>query len=249
MVAVRDLPPVRPGDPLAELLIAGLERVGLTPRDRDVLVVAQKIVSKAEDRYVALASVDPSPRARTLAAVVEKDPRLVEVILGESREVVRYRPGVLIVAHRLGFVMANAGVDRSNVGRGRDTEQVLLLPEHPDRTCAQIKAALTTRFAVEIGVVISDSVGRAWRHGTVGLALGAAGLPALRDLRGRRDLDGRELEVTQTGFADQIASAAVLLMGEADEGAPAVLVRGLDWSEPALPAASLVRPKELDLFR
>ena len=249
LVALGGIPPVRPGDELDSLIIAALEQAGSRPQTHDVLVVAQKIVSKAENRYVDLAGVDPSERARELAALVDKDPRLVEVILGESREVVRHRPGVLIVAHRLGFVMANAGVDRSNVGGTGDAERVLLLPVNPDRTCAALRAALTARFAVDIGVIISDSVGRAWRHGTVGLALGAAGVPALRDLRGRRDLDGRELEVTQTGFADQVAAAAALLMGEADEGAPVVLVRGLRWSEPALPAASLVRPKAIDLFR
>ena len=254
--AIPGVPRIQPGDDLARLLGDALENRNPAPADGDVVVVAQKIVSKAEGRYVHLDEVIPSERAHRLAVEVEKDPRLVEIILGESAEVVACRPGVLVVAHRLGFVMANAGVDRSNLephfGRsnpGEPEERVLLLPEDPDASAAQLKAALDARFHASLGVVVNDSVGRAWRCGVVGLALGAAGLPAVRDLRGQKDLHDRALEVTFVGFADQIASAAGLVMGEGGEAIPAVLVRGLSWTEPPLPAAALVRAKEMDLFR
>jgi len=249
LTPVPDIPLVRPGDDLARLLIAAMTRYALTPADGDVLVVAQKIVSKAEGRHVDLAQVRPSPRAEKLAAEVGKDPRLVEVILGESSRVVRYRPGVLIVEHRLGFVMANAGVDRSNVDPAAGAEPVLLLPRDPDASAASLRERLAAHFGKRLAVVVSDSFGRAWRRGTVGVALGAAGLPALMDLRGRRDLFGHALRVTQSGFADEIAGAASLLMGQADEARPAVLVRGLSWSGAPAPAATLIRAPQEDLFR
>ncbi|HEY7244195.1 MAG TPA: coenzyme F420-0:L-glutamate ligase [Xanthobacteraceae bacterium] len=243
------IPLVRPGDDLAELLIRACERHAISPEQGAVLVVAQKVVSKAEGRYVDLATVMPSARAQSLAAEVQKDPRLVEVILGESRRVVRQRPGVLIVEHRLGCVMANAGVDRSNVDPTTGAEPVLLLPSNPDRAAAHLLARLSAHFDKALAVIVSDSWGRAWRHGTVGVALGAAGLPAVLDLRGRPDLFGHELRVTQTGFADEIASAASLLMGQGAEAMPAVLVTGLLWSGPPTPASALLRPAEEDLFR
>jgi len=249
LIAIRNVPLVRPGDDLAGLLIAACEQGALAPADGDVLVVAQKIVSKAEGRHVDLASVRPSQRAESLAAEVGKDPRLVEVILRESRRVVRHRPGVLIVEHRLGFIMANAGVDRSNVDPATGSEPVLLLPADPDASAAALCDRLAAHFGKRLGVIITDSWGRAWRRGTVGVALGVAGLPALMDMRGRPDLFGHALRVTQTGFADEIASAASLLMGQADEARPAVLVRGLAWSGPASPAAALIRAPEEDLFR
>ena len=178
----------------------------MAPRDRDVLVVTHKIISKAEGRYRSLVDVTPSPRARQLAAATGKDPALVEVILSESRQVVRSRRELIITEHRSGMVMANAGIDQSNVPAG--SERVLLLPENPDASSAALRTALGARFGVDIAVVVSDSVGRAWRNGVVGLALGAAGLPALQDLRGRNDLEGRALKVTQVGLADEIATAA-----------------------------------------
>lgn len=243
------IPLVRPRDDLAELLILACERQAISPKEGDVLVLAQKVVSKAEARYIDLATVVPSARAQSLAAEVEKDPRLVEVILGESRRVVRRRPGILIVEHRLGFVMANAGVDRSNVDPEAGAEPVLLLPRDPDGSAATLLARLSAHFGKPLAVIISDSWGRAWRRGTVGVALGAAGLPAVMDLRGRPDLFGHELRVTETGFADEIASAASLLMGQAAEATPAVLVSGLSWSAPSTPASALLRPPEEDLFR
>ena len=243
------IPLVRPRDDLAELLILACERQAISPKEGDVLVLAQKVVSKAEARYIDLATVVPSARAQSLAAEVEKDPRLVEVILGESHRVVRRRPGILIVEHRLGFVMANAGVDRSNVDPEAGAEPVLLLPRDPDGSAATLLARLSAHFGKPLAVIISDSWGRAWRRGTVGVALGAAGLPAVMDLRGRPDLFGHELRVTQTGFADEIASAASLLMGQAAEATPAVLVSGLSWSAASMPANALLRPPEEDLFR
>ena len=249
LFAIPRIPLIAPGDDLAEILIAALDEANLGPFEQDILVIAQKIVSKAEGRYVDLETVSPSERAYDLARAVDKDPRLVEVILSESDEVVGHKPGVLVVAHRLGLVLANAGIDRSNLAPEIEGETVLLLPKDPDTSAATLKARLDERYGTKLGVVISDSVGRAWRCGTVGIALGSAGLPALRDFIGQSDLSGRPLEVTQTGFADELASAASLLAGQADEGLPAVLVRGLTWEESELAAKSLQRPKEEDLFR
>jgi coenzyme F420-0:L-glutamate ligase/coenzyme F420-1:gamma-L-glutamate ligase len=240
---------VEPGDDLGAITVAALRDNSLVPEDGDVLVVAQKIVSKAERRYVDVATVRPSERAIALAAEVDKDPRFVEVVLSEATRVVRHRPGLLIVEHRLGFVMANAGIDHSNVAAQDDGERVLLLPVDPDGSAHTLRQRLMDVFGVGIGIIISDSFGRPWRKGTVGVAIGAAGLPAFVDLRGQPDLFGRELLVTETGFADEIAAAAGLLMGQADEAIPIVLVRGLAWSAPNVPAAALVRPAEHDLFR
>jgi coenzyme F420-0:L-glutamate ligase / coenzyme F420-1:gamma-L-glutamate ligase len=240
---------VEPGDNLGAITVAALRDNGVVPEDGDVLVVAQKIVSKAEGRFVDIATVEPSERAIALAAEVDKDPRFVEVVLSESKRVVRHRPGLLIVEHRLGFVMANAGIDHSNVAAEEGGERVLLLPVDPDGSARALRQHLSSAFGADIGVIISDSFGRPWRKGTVGVALGADGLPAFVDLRGRPDLFGRELLVTETGFADEIAAAAGLLMGQADEAIPMVLVRGLAWSAPDQPAAGLVRPAEHDLFR
>jgi coenzyme F420-0:L-glutamate ligase/coenzyme F420-1:gamma-L-glutamate ligase len=240
---------VEPGDDLGEIAVAAFSANGIMPAVGDVLVVAQKIVSKAEGRYVDVTTVEPSDRAIALAAEVDKDPRFVEVVLSESRRVVRHRPGLLIVEHRLGFVMANAGIDHSNLPAQPGGERVLLLPENPDGSALALRERLVGVFGTDIAVIVSDSFGRAWRKGTVGVALGAAGLPALIDMRGHPDLFGRELLVTETGFADEIAAAAGLLMGQADEAVPMVLVRGLGWSAPEVPAAALIRPAEHDLFR
>ena len=239
---------VEPGDDLGAIAVNAFAANGLVPRNGDVLVVAQKIVSKSEGRYADVATIEPSPRAIALAAEVDKDPRFVEVVLSESKRVVRHRPGLLIVEHRLGFVMANGGIDHSNVSP-TDGERVLLLPEDPDGSACALREHLAEVFGARVAVIISDSFGRAWRKGTVGVALGAAGLPALIDMRGRPDLFGRALQVTETGFADEIAAAAGLLMGQADEAVPMVLVRGLSWSAPEVSAATLVRPAEHDLFR
>lgn len=246
--ALTDIPIVAPGDDLAALLAQALRRAAIVPAAGDVLVVAQKVVSKAEGRLVDLAGVQPSARARELAADVGKDPRLVEVILRESTDVVRHKKDVLIVAHRLGFVLANAGVDQSNVGPDGDTH-VLLLPCAPDASAARLKAALEREFGVDLGVIVNDSFGRPWRNGVVGVALGAAGVPSLWSMVGAPDLFGRPLRVTEVALADQMASAASLVMGEGDEGVPAVHMRGLAWPARPCPASALVRPRELDLFR
>ena len=249
LTALPGFPLIKPGNDLGALLIEALDRAGLKPEERDILVVAQKIVSKAEGRYIDLNQVTASERALELARAVDKDPRLVEAILSESAEVVAHKTGVLVAAHKLGFVMANAGIDRSNLEPEGEGEWALLLPQDPDASAAALKTQLEARYGVELGVIVSDSNGRAWRNGVIGIALGAAGLPALRDMVGRRDLFGRTLEVTETGFADEIAAAASLLMGQADEGLPVVLVRGLSWREPPTDARALLRPKDQDMFR
>ena len=240
LFALPGLPMVQAGDDLAAQLSAAMARAGLAPEPGDVLAIAQKIVSKAEGRSIALASVAPSQAARDLATQTGKDARLVELILSESERVVRARPNLIIVKHRLGFVMANAGIDQSNVG---EDGHALLLPRDPDASAAALAARLG------LPVVITDSFGRAWRRGTVGVAIGAAGLPALQDLRGRPDLFGRALMVSITGFADEIAAAAGLVMGQGAEGIPAVLLRGLAWSGAVNPAAELLRPAQEDLFQ
>jgi len=249
VIALEGLPLVGPGDDLVELIASALARNDVTPRAGDVLVVAQKIVSKAEGRTIDLAIIEPSAKARTLAAEVDKDPRLVEIILSESVRVVRARRGVLIVEHRLGFIMANAGVDQSNVAPADGSHCVLLLPENPDRSAQSLRRGLAALTGIDIAVVINDSFGRPWRQGTAGVAIGAAGLPALIDLRGRPDLFGRRLEVSVIGFADEVAAAASLVMGQANEALPVVLIRGLRWSAPESTAASIVRPPNEDLFR
>ncbi|TCK30920.1 coenzyme F420-0:L-glutamate ligase/coenzyme F420-1:gamma-L-glutamate ligase [Ancylobacter aquaticus] len=248
LIALPDFPLVEQGDDLAGLVMDGLARASLGWRDGDVVVLAQKIVSKAEGRLVDLATVEPSPEAQALAAQVLKDPRLVELVLRESRRVVRARPHVLIVEHRLGLIMANAGIDQSNVEAG-GRELALLLPQDPDASAEGLRARLQAVSGAAVGVVINDSFGRPWRRGTTGVAIGAAGLPALVDRRGEPDLFGRALQVTMIGFADEIAATASLLMGQADEGRPVVLIRGLRWSAPPNPAAELMRPESEDLFR
>jgi coenzyme F420-0:L-glutamate ligase / coenzyme F420-1:gamma-L-glutamate ligase len=249
LIPLRGIKLVEPGDDLGAIAVSAFAANGIVPENDDVLVVAQKVVSKAEGRYVDVTTVEPSQRAIALARDLDKDPHFVEVVLSESKRVVRYRPGLLIVEHRLGFVMANAGIDHSNVVAEDGVERVLLLPVDPDGSARALRESLVQVFAIKIAVIISDSFGRAWRKGTVGVALGAAGLPALIDMRGRPDLFGRALQVTETGFADEIAAAAGLLMGQADEALPMVLVRGLNWSAPDVPAATLIRPAEHDLFR
>lgn len=243
------LPRVRPGHDLAGLLIAALDKAELPLQHQDVLVVTQKIVSKAEDRYLDITTIAPSQRARDLAKVVGKDPRLIEAVLSQSIEVLRAKPNILIVETKLGLVMANAGIDQSNLDAEDHGRRVLLLPDDPDASAARLKARVDQHYGCDAGIVISDSVGRAWRLGTVGLAIGAAGVPSLWDRRGEPDLSGRKLEVTEVGFADAAASAAVLVMGEGAEGRPAALIRGLRWTAPDATARALQRSKAGDLFR
>ncbi len=239
---------VQPGDDLAALLGDALAASGDAPRAGDILVVTQKIVSKAENCFVDLAGVTPSDEAQRLAELTRKDVRLVELVLRESDAVVRAAPHVLITRHRLGLVMANAGIDRSNIGV-RAGDLALLLPEDPDASAARIANGLAARFGVAPAVVISDSFGRPWRHGVVCVAIGAAGLPSLIDRRGELDRDGRALEVTQVALADMLATAAGLVTGEGAEGIPAVLIRGYAMTGAARPARDLVRAVSEDLFR
>jgi coenzyme F420-0:L-glutamate ligase/coenzyme F420-1:gamma-L-glutamate ligase len=253
-----NIPLIRHGDDLADILVHALHETAIQLQDGDILVLAQKIVSKAEGRTVNLETVMPSERALELAESTQKDPRIIELILRESNEVLRTRPGAIIVEHRLGFVCANAGIDHSNVDsplsaeEGKDVKAedwVLLLPENPDLSAENIQREIETATGTHIGVLIIDSHGRAWREGTVGISIGIAGLPGLADLRGRPDLFGFKLQITQVGVADELAAAASLMMGQAAEGTPAVHVRGFPYPLRDGKLGELLRPKEQDLFR
>lgn len=243
-----DIGEVQRGDDLSAMLARGLDAAGLLPRRQDVLVVTQKIVSKAEGRFVDLATVAPGPRALELAAITRKDPRIVELALSESVAVVRAVPHVLIMRHRTGHVMANAGIDRSNLGPGGG-ERALLLPLDSDASAGRLREDLRRWWPEPPAVLISDSFGRPWRYGVTNVALGASGLPALVDRRGAPDRDGRPLEVTQIALGDMIAAASGLVTGEGAEGVPAALIRGLRWDDADAPAAALVRPLSEDLFQ
>lgn len=242
VIPLRGLPALREGDDLATELVAAANRAGGL-RDGDIVVVAQKAVSKVEGRVVALAAIEPSARAVELAGE-DGDPRQLEAILGETVRVVRSRPPLLIAETRHGFVCASAGVDASNAP---EAGTLVLLPVDPDASAARLRAALETLGGVCLGVVVSDSFGRAWRQGTTDVALGAAGIVTLLDLRGRRDATGYELHATQIAVADEIAGAAELVMGKTN-GVPAAIVRGLDAAGEGT-AAELVMPAERDLFR
>jgi coenzyme F420-0:L-glutamate ligase/coenzyme F420-1:gamma-L-glutamate ligase len=242
------VPLVQPGDDLAVLISAALRAAGLKPLAGDLIAIAQKIVSKAEGRSVRLATVTPSAEAKDIAARANKDPRVVELILRESRAVIRVSPGVIIVEHRTGVVLANAGIDRSNIEDSDET--ALLLPEDPDASATRLRTALQREFGVPLGLVITDSIGRAWRLGTVGIAIGCAGVVALDDLRGQPDMFGRTLQVSEVAVADSIAATAVLVMGEAAEGTPLVLVRGAAaGADTDQTARDALRPAAEDLFR
>lgn len=248
ILPLTDIGEIAPGDDLATILAAALTQAGIEPASNDILVVTQKIVSKAEGRFVDIEAVEPGAEAERLAAITRKDARLVQLVLDESAGIVRAAPHVLIARHRSGHVMANAGIDRSNLGPDGG-ERALLLPEDADRSAAMLHEALSAHCATVPAIVISDSFGRPWRYGVTCVAIGAAGLPSLIDHRGSRDRDGRVLEVTQVALADLAASAAALVTGEGAEGVPAALIRGLSWDAPDRPAASLVRPLSEDLFQ
>jgi len=249
LYAVPSIPLIKPGDDIANIIANSLVNANIKPKDDDIFVVAQKIVSKAQNRYVDLATVVPSQRAKLIAKKVDKDPRLVEVILSESVRVVRENRGILIVEHREGYIMANAGIDRSNVDLANGKELVLLLPRDSNATARELHSKFVEQFGRRLGVIVSDSFGRPWRRGTVGVALGVAGIPELNDLRGKKDLSGCPLKVTETAFADEVASAASLLMGQADEGKPVVLVSGLSTKNFSNSKGSMIRAAAEDLFR
>ncbi len=238
--ALPGMPTIQPGDNLASMIAA------YGPKPDDIIVVAQKVISKAEGRIVTLSTVSPSPRALELSHTTGKDPRVVELVLQESANVIRAEPGLMIVEHRLGFVLANAGIDASNAG-GED--QVILLPAAPDETARQLRQSIKAVTGADISVIITDSWGRAWRLGTVGFAIGVAGVPGIIDMCDHPDLDGRPLQATTIGIADELAAAASLLMGQADEGQPVVVIRGLRARDDESCAVDLLRPTEQDLFR
>jgi coenzyme F420-0:L-glutamate ligase / coenzyme F420-1:gamma-L-glutamate ligase len=261
LTPLKEIPLIRQGDDLANLIIKALHSTFIQLQDGDILVLAQKVVSKAEGRMVNLVTVTPSVKALELARLTEKDPRVVELILRESNEILRTRPGAIIVEHRLGFVCANAGIDHSNVypldpskgsgnsGKVKPEDWVLLLPENPDFSADQIRQKIESTSNTRIGVLIIDSHGRAWRNGTVGSAIGISGLPGLLDLRGQPDLFDFHLQITQVGIADELAAAASLVMGQAAEGTPIIHVRGFPYPLREGFIKELLRPKEQDLFR
>jgi coenzyme F420-0:L-glutamate ligase/coenzyme F420-1:gamma-L-glutamate ligase len=276
LTALSNIPLIRQGDNLADILVKAMHDSDIQLQDGDVLVLAQKIVSKAEGRMINLATVTPSDKALELSEKTKKDPRVVELILRESNEILRTRPGAIIVEHKLGFVCANAGIDHSNVSpigsndfshsnpatatsstgsavevtaTNNPEDWVLLLPENPDRSANELQREIKTTTDANIGVLIIDSHGRAWREGTVGIAIGISGLPGLLDLRGKPDLFGFKLRITQVGVADELAAAASLMMGQAAEGRPTVHVRGFPYPLRDGKLSELLRPKEQDLFR
>jgi len=249
---IKEIPLIRQGDNLCNILSVALELEHVTLQDNDILVITQKIISKAEGQLVNIADITPSARAEEIAQVIEKDPRLVEVILSESREVVRMAKGTLVVEHNLGFLCANAGVDHSNIDNTQSEEEIwyLKLPVNPDESARKIRQYFKERDGVNIGVMVIDSHGRAWREGIVGIMIGTAGVPALVDMRGALDLFGEPLRITQIGAADELAAAASLVMGQADEHIPVVHVRGFPYAlsdETSL--GEVLREKGKDLFR
>jgi coenzyme F420-0:L-glutamate ligase/coenzyme F420-1:gamma-L-glutamate ligase len=267
LTPLASIPLIRHGDDLADIFVEGLRAANIELADNDILTVTSKIVSKAEGRMVNLAAVTPGERALELGRQSEKDPRVVELMLRESNEVLRVRVGTIIVEHRLGFVCANAGIDHSNVGSPRSDDfnrptpttevvttwegedYVLLLPENPDQSASTLRAEIAKRTGKKIGVMVIDSHGRAWRNGTVGVCIGLSGIPALVDERGWKDLFGYTLRSTVVGVADELAAAASLVMGQAAEGTPAVHVRGFPYPLREGSLKELIRPKEQDLFR
>jgi coenzyme F420-0:L-glutamate ligase / coenzyme F420-1:gamma-L-glutamate ligase len=251
ITALNGIPMIKPGDDLAGLILSAMNQSNLNFESGDIIVIAQKIISKAENQFVNLALVTPSIAALDLAEKSGKDPRLAELIIQESNEILRTRIGSVIVEHRLGFICANAGIDHSNVaGDGTSSEEwVLLLPQDPDRSAAEIRRKLEAATNTQLGVMIIDSHGRAWRLGTVGVAIGISGLPALLDERGWKDLFGYTLQITVVGVADELAAGASLVMGQASEGTPAVHVRGFQFPLGEGSLKELLRPKDQDMFR
>ena len=249
--ALQGIPQIKPGANLAEIIYAAVGDNGLLLQDGDVLILAQKIVSKSEGRLVNLTTVQPSAKALELAEYLGKRPELVELILQESNEVVRTRPGTIIVEHKSGFICANAGIDHSNVkgSWGNDEDWVLLLPENSDLSAAMIRAELEELSGARLGVIIIDSHGRAWRNGVLGTTIGASGLPALLDMRGEEDMYHYKLRVTTIATADELAAGGSLMMGQAGEGTPVVLARGFPYLLREGNAQELIRKKENDLFR
>lgn len=248
LIAVKDLPEFMPGDNVAQIIQQALEKQGLQLEEGDIIAIAQKIISKAEDRYRYLDEVEASKWAKNLANKCDKDPALVQLIVDESEEVVRIRKGVIVVQHKLGYVHANAGIDRSNLPK-TERERVLLLPVNPDASSEVIRQHMQKAYSVDLGVLINDSAGRAWRNGTLGFAIGTAGFEPLMNLIGEKDRAGRELEVSEVAVADELAAAASFVMGQAAESTPVVIIRGANVRLGDYPSNVLIRDKAMDLFR
>jgi coenzyme F420-0:L-glutamate ligase/coenzyme F420-1:gamma-L-glutamate ligase len=251
LVALQNFPLVQADDDIGEIILDLLHKQELKLEQSDILVIAQKIISKAERRLVFLDEVVPSAKAKELATTCNKDPRVIELILNESRDIIRVRDGLIIAEHKLGMIMANAGIDQSNIGDYQDRPAVLLLPVNPDRSAQNIRNKIQETCGNSPGIIINDSIGRAWRNGITGHAIGSAGLSSLIDQRGRVDLFGRVLDHTEVAHADECAAAASLLMGQADEGKPVVLIQGLNINTDTIhgETADLIRDKSTDLFR
>ena len=248
LIPLEGIPLVKPGDDLPGIILKSANSSKIEWFEGDILVIAQKIVSKAEGRLVNLKQIEPSKRSIELGSLTGKDPRLVELILQESKKVIRYRKGVLVVQNEHGVILANAGIDHSNLEQDQEQDWVLLLPKDPDLSAKKIHQELMEKTGLHLGVIINDSIGRAWRNGTIGTAIGVAGLPAIVDLRGRKDLFGNPLRGSEEAVADELASAASLIQGQADEALPVVLIQGFQSQTANIPASGLIRPKETDLF-
>jgi coenzyme F420-0:L-glutamate ligase / coenzyme F420-1:gamma-L-glutamate ligase len=251
LTGLSNIPLIQAGDDLPSILWDCLQNEGISLNDGDILVITQKIISKAENRLISLRDVIPSSEAAKLAEIVEKDPRFVELVLRESKKVIRTRPGTLIVEHRLGFISANAGIDHSNVQgvAGNSEDLFLLLPENPDQSALNIRKFLETKCTGRLGILIIDSHGRAWRKGVLGTSIGFSGMPGLVDMRGKPDLFGFKLRVTEIAVADELAAGASLVMGQASEHIPVVHVRGFPYPLREGSLQELIRPEERDLFR
>lgn len=247
ILPLRGIPLIQHGDDLIKIILEAIAQATHPLQDGDVLVITSKIVSKAEGRQVNLRNVVPGDEAKFIAQQTQKDPRIVELVLRESCRISRQRTGVLITEHHLGFVSANAGIDQSNVTG--DNDHVLLLPEDPDATAQEMRSRLVDETGATVGLIISDSHGRPFRMGNVGVAIGVAGMPAVLDLRGQPDLFGRTLQVSTQAYADLVASAAHLACGEGNEGLPVTLIRGLHFENIDGRASDLNRPREQDLYR
>ena len=242
------MPLIQPGQDLSDEIINAIASESILVDDGDVIAIAQKIVSKSENRYLDISSLSPSEEAKTLSKQIDKDPKFIQAILNESKKVVRYRMGVLIVEHKLGFIHANAGIDRSNIDQEQDI--VLLLPEDPDESAKEISQSVSQFFKKNVSVIITDTMGRPFRNGIVGFTIGSHNIESILDERGQKDLYGNELKVTQIGIADELAAAASLLMGQAAQKKPVVIIKGYKFKQNNLSdSQSLIRGDEEDLFR
>ena len=249
LLAIENIPLIEPGDDLVSILIQTIKEEKIKLRRGDILVIAQKVVSKSENRYAYLNDVTPSSEAIRIAKNSDKDPKLVQLILNESIKVIRQGRGVIVVENKLGFIHANAGIDKSNIESDTDNPKVLLLPKDPDNSALKIKEEIFRQTELKVGIIINDSSGRAWRKGIVGIAIGSSGVEVLLNLRGQKDLYGNALEITEVGRVDEIASAASLLMGQANEGLPVIIVRGIPETSKVNNVKSILRDKSEDLFR